>query len=52
MANQQNINTPEFNKAFVIKHFEEFVNNKNVSGISGLEQIQIVKKYNFKGFVL
>jgi predicted ester cyclase len=31
MADQENVNTPEFNKAFVIKHFEEFVNNKNAS---------------------
>jgi predicted ester cyclase len=31
MANREDVNTPAFNKAFVIKHFEEFVNHKNAS---------------------
>jgi predicted ester cyclase len=29
MKTEYPVNTPEYNKAFVIHHFEEFVNNKN-----------------------
>ena len=33
MKTEYLINTPEYNKSFIIHHFEEFVNNKN-SGIA------------------
>jgi len=29
MKTEYQVNTPEYNKAFIIHHFEEFVNNKN-----------------------
>jgi predicted ester cyclase len=31
MEQQHEINTPAYNKAFIIRHFEEFVNNKNAA---------------------
>ena len=29
MKTEYPVNTPDYNKAFIISHFEEFVNNKN-----------------------